>query len=436
VTTRTLDRRGRAIKSRVKGKVLAALLAACAALPEAAARDPAGPRRGAVGGSSRGSLVRTETIYHRSQNPIDHFTVHRIVSRAHGDGRRGAILFFPPLGFDFDFYEVSDTGNWADSAVAHLAALGYDVYGYSPGTRELHAGDCESGQDDCSVLAKWGLQSIVEDARFIRTGILRGGQARKPFVAGVSAGAMAALAALNDAPDAYAGAILWEGALYSGDAQVRALNDGWCQIDRDLLAKGQIFDDALEPFVRYLVLQAQMAPDQATTVPGYPPGTTNYQVYVLFMSSPPQAPVTALVPGLQFLAADANHARLTNASDPRVFEAIAGVNDYVPNAFVRDMNCSLAGDRTFTGNLGAFRGPVLAAAAGLGFGQHMQDTLALLGSDDVAWTLTEGLGHEEHFMSKQHATLLEVPLARWLASHTGCHEGAVARREDGDATDP
>jgi len=88
------------------------------------------------------ALVETEVTIHRSANPIDRFTISRVTASA-APARR-AILFLPPLGFDFAFYEMSDTGALDDSFVGFLATLGYDVYGYSPGTRGLAAGDCEA----------------------------------------------------------------------------------------------------------------------------------------------------------------------------------------------------------------------------------------------------------------------------------------------------
>jgi pimeloyl-ACP methyl ester carboxylesterase len=357
-----------------------------------------------------GDLTNTQTVYSRSANAIDRFTLHHLASCGHP---KGTIFFLPPLGFNFDFYEVSDTGDWSDSLPATLVREGYDVYGYSPGMRGLTAGVCESGSVDCSIMANWGLASVISDARFINGVISTGGQ--RPLIAGISIGAMSVIATLNDDPKGYAGAILWEGALYSADAGVKSLNQQWCQDEQAVIAGGKIYDDSLNPYVKLIVSNAQTAPTQATVFPGYPAGTTNYDAFVEFMASPPQSPVTAVVPGLEFAAANSTETAFLTASDTRAFQAVAGLDDYVPQAVVRDMNCSLAGDRTFTSNLGAFTGPIYAAGAGLGFGERMADNLALFGSRSVQFVVTPGIGHEEHFLSKEHEQLLEQPLSAWLS---------------------
>jgi len=56
---------------------------------------------------------------------------------------------------------------------------------------------------------------------------------------------------------------------------------------------------------------------------------------------------------------------------------------YVTTRSFRDLNCGLAGETTFNGNLGTFSGPVIMFAAGHGFGTAMQDTAALMTSATV-----------------------------------------------------
>jgi len=357
-----------------------------------------------------GDITNSQTVYSRSSNSIDRFTLHHLESCG---PKKGTILFLPPLGFNFDFYEVSDTGDWSDSLPATLVREGYEVYGYSPGMRGLTAGTCESGSVDCSVMANWGLASVISDARFIHGVIASHGE--RPYLAGISIGAMSVIATLNDDPNGYGGTLLWEGALYSADAQVQALNAQWCGYEQEVIAGGKIYDDTLNPYVKLITSNAQTAPTQPTELPGYPAGTTNYDAFVEFMANPPASPVTEVVPGLEFAAANSTDTAFLTVSNARAFQAVAGLDDYVPQATVRDMNCSLAGDRTFTSNLAAFTGPIYAAGAGLGFGERMADNLALFGSKSVQFTVTPGIGHEEHFLSKNHEQLLEQPLSLWLS---------------------
>jgi hypothetical protein len=59
-------------------------------------------------------------------------------------------------------------GDYNNSFVAFFARRNFVVVGYSPRVQGLTAGSCESGAIDCSPMADWGLETIVDEAAFIR----------------------------------------------------------------------------------------------------------------------------------------------------------------------------------------------------------------------------------------------------------------------------
>ena len=104
-------------------------------------------------------------------------------------------------------------------------------------------------------------------------------------------------------------------------------------------------------------------------------------------------------------------------SEPgRLAANIADFNDVTSNAASRDMYCSLAGKLPkFSDNLAKFTGPVLIVKAGQGFGSVMDELPGMLGSTDVTWIQDNNFGHVDHLGATNHATILEAPVAKWLA---------------------
>ncbi|HXQ73927.1 MAG TPA: hypothetical protein VN844_25720 [Pyrinomonadaceae bacterium] len=88
--------------------------------------------------------------------------------------------------------------------------------------------------------------------------------------------------------------------------------------------------------------------------------------------------------------------------------------DYTPIRSIRDLNCGLAGDTTFTNNLGSFNGPVIVFAAGHGFGSAMFSTAQLMTSAAVTINFEQEYGHVDYMFSDNHQHELEHPIYKWL----------------------
>jgi pimeloyl-ACP methyl ester carboxylesterase len=401
-------------------KTVSVLLLALGAWASVPAAHASGPYQ--IAGTTathNGSLVRTELVVRAGSHPLDRFKMIRLVRD--GGPSRGSILFLPPLGLTFTFYEQRDPNGAAGSSIAEFFALrGFDVYGYSPRFEGIPSGACEAGAVDCSVMAGWGLQSMVDDVAFVRSQIETFHPGTRIVVGGASLGGILAIAAVNDRPGDYDGVFPWEGMLFSRDPQVLALDQAYCAGIQGQLAAGALYDAVGGGVFKQTTQMADIDPSGLTLNPLFPPQLTNHQTLVLMLSVPTPGPVSMPVPNYIFMNGDLAQDRLFYASEPRVFENVRRFNSYVPLATVRDVSCSLAGvDTGFVSNLGSFHGPVLMIGGGRGFGPYMQDQLDLFGTTDKELRVEPGFGHIDHFMSERHRDFVEKPILDWATRVLG-----------------
>lgn len=391
-------------------KVVALLaLLSCARLTQAQTYQIVGAETSTVAGN----LTKTVTTVQVGGNPLDRFLITRVSKNVPARALKGTLLMLPPLGSGFQNYEVGDGGDYDKSFAGFFARRNFDVWGYSQRVQGLAAGTCESGAADCSAMAGWGLQTIVDDVAFIRQQIALARPGVKPFVGGLSLGSIASLAVINSSPHDYAGAILIEGTMYDADPQVRAINSNFCALFEDQLANGVFYDGQGTPGFKLLSLLAEVAPDDPTPLPGFPPGFTNHRAWVAAMAAPPLTPTTPR-PGYVFLAGSVEEDRFFYADEALVHANISGFVDYVATRTIRDVSCGLAGERTFSDNLQSFNGPVIMFAGGKGFGPGMVDTAGLLTSASVTMNYREEYGHVDHVFSRTHLQEVEHPLLSWL----------------------
>ena len=140
-----------------------------------------------------------------------------------------------------------------------------------------------------------------------------------------------------------------------------------------MLAAGILYDGQSGPGIKFLSQLAQVAPDQPSLAPGFPPGLTNHQAFVFALSEPIVSPLSPR-PGYFNVAGSTAENRFFFANESLVHGSLAGFVNYATTRSLRDLNCGLAGETTFNNNLGSFNGPVLMFAAGHGFGSAMLDT--------------------------------------------------------------
>jgi pimeloyl-ACP methyl ester carboxylesterase len=368
---------------------------------------------GTTNSSVANNVTKTVTTVQVGSNPLNRFLMTRVRKNIPNHALKDTVLLLPPLGSGFQNYEVGDGGNYDNSFAGFLAQRNYDVWGYSQRVQGLTAGSCESNAIDCSVMADWGIQTILNDVAFIRQQIEAVHPGQKPVVGGLSLGSIASIATINAHPADYSGAILIEGTLYDEDPVVRNINANFCAAFDNLPANGVFYDGQGLPGFKLISHLADVDPTGPTPLPGFPPGFTNHQAFVAAMSAPPLSPTTPR-PGYKFLAGSVAEDRFFFANEPLVHANIAVFVDYVANRTIRDVSCGLAGETTFSNNLHNFTGPVIVFAGGTGFGTGMIDTANLMTSATVTLNFRAEYGHVDHVFSNNHLHEVEHPVLKWL----------------------
>jgi len=359
------------------------------------------------------NVTKTVTTVQVGSNSLNRFLMTRVRKNIPNEDLKGTILLLPPLGSGFQNYEVGDAGDYDNSFAGFFAKRNYDVWGYSQRAQGLTAGSCESNAIDCSVMADWGIQTIVDDVAFIRQQIEAAHPGEKPVVGGLSLGSIASIATINAHPDDYAGAILIEGTLYDENTDVRNINTNFCAAFDDLLAHGVFYDAQGIQGFKLISHLANVDPMGPTPLPGFPPGFTNHRAFVAAMSAPPLSPTTPR-PGYNFLAGSVAEDRFFFVNEPLIHANIAVFVDYVANHTIRDVSCGLAGERTFSNNLHNFTGSVIVFAGGTGFGTGMIDTANLITSAEVTVNFRPEYGHVDYVFSNDHLHEVEHAVLKWL----------------------
>jgi pimeloyl-ACP methyl ester carboxylesterase len=359
-------------------------------------------------------LTRTAATVQVGSDPLNRFEMVRVVrAEPPAHAQRGTILLLPPISAGFQNYEATADGDYAESFVAFFADRGYDVWGLSQRTQYLAAGACESGAADCTAMGSWGMATLLDDAGFVRAQIEAAHPGEKPAVGGVSLGSMAGIALIDAHPEDYAGAIFMEGAIYDADPADQAIAQGFCGLFDSLLSVGVYYDGQQLPGLKLLAQLATVDPRGPSPVPGFPAGFTNHQVFVGAMSAPGVGPLTPR-PGYYFLAGDAQQDRFFYADDALARANVLAFVDYTALRMIRDVDCGLAGETTFTSRLADYHGPVFVNAGGHGFGPALLDTVERMTNARLTVNYVEAYGHMDHFFAADQRHVLEEPLLAWL----------------------
>jgi pimeloyl-ACP methyl ester carboxylesterase len=325
------------------------------------------------------------------------------------------LLLLSPFALPGAFYEISETGDYGESAAAQLAEAGADVWLVDQRQTHLPAGSCEANAATCSAMAGWDNNAVADDALFALSLLKAYHPFEKPVVGGFSAGSSGALATVNREPDAFSGVFMYEGTLYNKDPTIAAHNDPICTSLTSQIAAGTYFNDSFGAIGEALQL-AHSDPSGLSPIPGFPPGTTNEQSMFFIFGTPP--PPTALSPTATFVRniVDFTTQQFVYTNQQRL-ELVGPQFDQVGSLpALRDLACGLSGhDDQFVTNVGRFRGDLLVYVEGTGFGQAMFDTAALFdhASSKTIDQHTEFGDSDPYFAFKWHEDFLD-PLVAWL----------------------
>jgi hypothetical protein len=237
----------------------------------------------------------------------------------------------------------------------------------------------------------------------------------KPVLGGFSAGANAALAAVNAAPDLFSGLFLYEGTFYSEDDRVIEHNVQNCQLLEEALLSGVVYDAGAAVFGAAIGL-ADADPEGLSPLVGFPPGTTNQEALLFIFSAPPAPGALAPTPDFVRLIGNFETQEFVYSDQDRL--ALAGplFDNYASVPALRDLACGLAGvDQSHYANLSQFPGDVLMFVGGTGFGQSMLDTASLLsGANSISVNLRPELGEADAYFHHDWEHAFQRPLERWL----------------------
>jgi dienelactone hydrolase len=361
------------------------------------------------------SLERT--VY---QIEVDHQNLNQFaithVRRSRGS-HAGAVILLSPFSLPGEFYELSETDDYAKSAAGGLAQSGFDVWLVDQRRTGLPVGACESG-NDCSAMATWGFDTYSQDALFALSLLKSEDPHARPVIGGFSAGSNAALATVNRAPHEFAGLFLYEGTFYTQDAAIAAHNDGICTSLQGAIAAGALFDPSTAVLGQVLQLAAT-APSSSSPFQFFPPGTTNQQSMLYVFGAPP--PPGALSPTAGFIRniVDFTAQRFVYTNPQRLQLVGPLFDNYGSLAALRDLSCGLAGrDDSHYDRAGEFHGNLMVFVEGTGFGPAMFDTVSLFDhAADVRIEHHAELGEADPYFGFRWKQTFLHPLRDWL-EHT------------------
>jgi pimeloyl-ACP methyl ester carboxylesterase len=382
---------------------LALSLAACLAAAEVRGGDVRGRRFDdyrvvsvSVDHTVKPPLQKVDAVVQVGTNPVNQFTMHHVYHR-HGLVK-GSVILVPSLVNNFNEYMIGEEHGTREALAVSLAHAHYDVYGYSPRTSHLGPHACTAGGVDCSVMKDWNIGTYVRDVEFIRTYAMSAGY--KPVVGGLSLGAFVGIAAVNGNPSGYSGLLMWEGAMYSTDPTVIELSSQNCSNLNAAISTGIYYEENLPLTLKDLAKEGESATISFFGVP---------------------QPTVSGTPNWIQLVPDASATHYEVAWFPRVLDFIAAFNNVESLPVISGISCSLAGDRTYTADLGKFRAPILAIEAGQGFGPYMQQTIDLTSSNNVRIEADQAFGHLDGYLTLDYETYTVNRILKWLKADVFRH---------------
>jgi pimeloyl-ACP methyl ester carboxylesterase len=360
-------------------------------------------------------ITRVEYRISAGPSALNRFSITRVQRNARRPQQSAPVILFSPFLLPGSFYEITETGDYAQSAAGRLAEDGYDVWLVDQRRTGLQPGACEQGTADCSVMADWDFSTLSDDGLLALSIVKTLHPSQKPVVGGFSAGANTALAVVNRAPHAISGVFLYEGSFFTEDASIIAHNAPICQQLEAALEAGQFYDPGAQIYGPILGLAAT-DPNGLSPIPIFPPGTTNQLALLYVFSTPPPAGALSPTAGFVRCIADFSTQSFVYTNPARLFQTGQKFDVYASLAATRDLACGLAGsDRRHVDHLSAFHGNLLVFVEGTGFGPAMFDTAALFThAKSVTIDQHPELGEADPYFHVAWQEVFYAPLKQWL----------------------
>jgi dienelactone hydrolase len=366
------------------------------------------------------SLERVKYEVAAGTGPLDRFSITHVRKRGGNGSNREPVVLLSPFTLPGEFYEITETGCYLNSAAGGLAQRGYDVWLVDQRRAELPPGACESGAADCSVMATWNFDTLSSDALFAVSLARAKSPGKKPVLGGFSAGANTAMATVNREPAEFSGLFLYEGTFYTEDPTIRAHNDSICTNLEAALAGGAAYDPAAA--ILGLVLRSADADRTAPfPLPVFSPGTSNQLALLLVFGAQPPPGAVAPTPTFIRNIADFETQSFVYTNQDRLELVGPLFDNYGSLASLRDLACGLAGrDSSNYDRLSGYRGDVLIFVEGTGFGPAMFDTAGLFDqASSVTIDHNPEFGEADPYFHVDWKQTFLNPLIQWLQHRPG-----------------
>lgn len=367
-------------------------------------------------------LTKTKYLVQNGSDPMNRFAVTRVRS-SHAEH---PVILHGPFGYGIEWYELNERPGYRRSFIGSLATLGFDVWVIDDRLSKQVPGTCEV--TGCPAMGDWTVQLRIDDAEFVRQLVLdEYTPSQKIVIGGYVGGAMFAQATVNAHPDHYAGLFLWEGTMVAGP-ETQAYAAPSCALLEFVTSTLGIYYDTTPQLFALMFQLAATDPDGLSPLPFIPglefladkltelgiTNATNQEVYYVITTQHLDNPNWA-TPDFIFLAGDVENG-FTYASEER-YNLVAGILDpYASLVTLRDLTCAFAGETTYTDNLDAFTGKVLALGGTKGFGDELEVTMPLYTNATTQIFVNENFGESDRFFHTHRALFADVPFAAWAST--------------------
>ncbi len=365
-------------------------------------------------------VTRTKMQIQQGSDPLNRFAV----TRVRGLLGHKPLILHAPFGYGIEWLELTETSNYRQSFVGSLATLGFDVWVIDDRLSKQAPGTCEV--TGCPAMGGWTLQTRVDDAEFVRGLVLdHYPPGQKLVIGGYVGGAMFAQATVNAHPTHYAGLFLWEGTLVAGEV-TQAYVASSCGVLQYLTGIGVYADPSTQLFK--LLFQLKVAdPTGVSPLPGLPgleflavklaelgiENATNDQVFYVINTQHLDNPNW---PTPSYFFFKGTPSGFSTAVLSRILKIESLVDSYASLVTLRDITCALAGDPTYTANLGAFQGKVLALGSQGGFGAELAETEGHYTNASFTLAVNGTFGESDRFFHPLRALYADLPFALWAAT--------------------
>ncbi|AJQ93784.1 hypothetical protein [Gynuella sunshinyii] len=356
------------------------------------------------------ALITFESRWQDGDNPLNQFRIKRITHLNYDTHPLKPLLLTASFNATLEHYALSSTGRYQDSFEATLALAGFDVWIVEDRIFTSDPSDCD--WLDCSIMGTWGLELRGRDIEFTRQLIQHATHVANPVIGGVTGGGMAAIAAVN-ANNTHYRALFSTAGLYSTDEAIRQHNQAACDSFYDQIDAGNLYRDSLGG-LDVLIAAARDFPDSTSAAD---PSVSNYQFVVNVLTSPGGLGFLAFTPTYRFAAPTATLDDYQYMKADMFFKDSEYFGTLVSNNHFANLNCSIAGDRTFTHDLNKFTGDVLFLGGGESQAPLEIDTASLFEQANVQVIVDPADGGEADNYLVDYSLRQEVldqPLINWL----------------------